>query len=377
MKDARRLLLPVGWIYGWIVSIRNLLFNLRVLPSTGFKIATISVGNLVAGGTGKSPHSIYLIKLLTGLPESQINFNQLAVLSRGYGRKTAGYRIISMHSSALEAGDEMLQLKKRYSDLTVAVDEKRVRGVNKLLETNRELKVVLLDDAFQHRYIKPGLSILLTRYGEPFYDDYMLPAGNLREFKKGYKRADIIVVTYAPARLTHIEKKVIIKKIKPLYHQKVFFSNVSYKDMVSLYNDNNMLPLFDKSMSIMVFTGIANPVDLINYLKEKVNEVIPLNFPDHHWFTLVDLMKIKGAFDAITNRNKIIITTEKDAARLQLPFIREELISYPVYYIPVEVKIDEEKEFEKEIIRSINSHSIPSQSQPGQSREGSKKNALP
>lgn len=358
----RFLLYPVAWLYGIVVYFRNILFDMGVLRSQSFPVWVISVGNLSVGGTGKSPHIEYLISILDKLSPRYKNMNitpgHTAVLSRGYGRGTSGFLLVDENSTAQEVGDEPKQIKQKFKDVYVAVDEKRARGVKKLLEINKDINLFLLDDAVQHRYVTPTFSILLTNYHKPFYEDHLLPVGRLREQKRGYKRADIILVTRTPQNLLDVEKKMVIKKINPLPHQKVFFSSVVYDEPKPVYSDSTHLPKIEKSTTVILLTGIANSNDLRKSLQSKAKEVIHYNFPDHHWYTLVDIMKVVDAFNNNPNPDKIIITTEKDAVRLNQASVVEQLGKLPIFYIPIHIKVREEAEFEEEIIRYLSSSKL-------------------
>ncbi|MBA3705462.1 MAG: tetraacyldisaccharide 4'-kinase [Bacteroidetes bacterium] len=333
MKLLRILVFPISLLYGVIVFFRNKLYDWRLLSSTEFTIPTISVGNLSIGGTGKTPHIEYLVRLLK--PEFYI-----ATLSRGYGRKTRGFILSDTQSSVADIGDEPLQYKKKFNGLRVAVDESRVRGIKKLLENFPSLQAVLLDDAFQHRAIKSGLSIVLTDYSKTYLKDYMMPSGALREFRCGIQRADIIIVSKCPEILLAIERKRLINAINPLPYQNLYFSYIKYGDFIPLYTNNNPFTkeyYIEHNYSALLLTGIANTRNLEHYLKEKLKQIVPAKFPDHHQFTKSDLGKVKELFNTITSQNKIILCTEKDAMRLQTPELKTILDTLPVFYMRIEV----------------------------------------
>ena len=359
MQTFRYLLYPFVLLYGIVAYFRNILFDIGLLPRRSFQAWVISVGNLSVGGTGKSPHIEYLIRIMEKLSPLYKNMNitaeHTAVLSRGYARATSGFLLVTENSTAQEAGDEPRQIKQKFKNVYVAVDEKRARGIKKLLEINKDINLFLLDDAMQHRYIRPAFSILLTNYYRPFYHDHLLPVGELREQKGGYKRADIIIVTRTPENIPDVEKKIIVKKINPLVHQKVFFSNVIYDAPAPVYKEYGKPAKMSKSTSVLLFTGIANANDLRKHLIAQCKEVEHQSFRDHHWYSLVDILKIVDAFSKIDNPDKILITTEKDAVRLHQSAIKEQLGNLPVFYIPIHVKIKEEAEFEEEVLRYLNS----------------------
>ncbi|HSY77343.1 MAG TPA: tetraacyldisaccharide 4'-kinase [Bacteroidia bacterium] len=361
MKNAKIFLYPFSLVYRVIVWFRNTMFDAGILRSQKFPIWSISVGNLSVGGTGKSPHIEYLIRLLGSLSSYKnlhITPEHTAILSRGYGRSTSGFILASENSTAQEIGDEPMQMRLKFQDVYVAVDEKRVHGIKKLLEINKDINLILLDDAFQHRYVKPSLSILLTNYYQPFYEDSMMPFGTLREPMGGYRRADIIIVTRTPQTLLDVEKKMIIKKIKPFPHQKVFFSHVVYQDMTPVYDVSLLGKTVTKETTVVLLTGIANANDFRKHLQKSAKEVIHISYPDHHWYSLVEIMKMIDIFNNVSNPDKIIITTEKDAARLHQSTMREQLEKLPVFYTPIQVKVKDEEGFEAEIVRQLGSYQL-------------------
>ena len=335
-----------------MLLLRNKLYDFGILPSTKFHVPIISVGNLCVGGTGKTPHIEYLIRLLT--PEFSI-----ATLSRGYGRKTKGFILSDEQSSAADIGDEPLQFKSNYPEVPIAVDEKRVRGVKKLLEHFPSLETILLDDAFQHRAIKPGLSIILTDFSKLYKKDFVVPSGTLREFSFGAKRADIIIVTKCPEVLLPIEKKRLLSEIKPLPHQHVYFSFIKYGEFLSLHseaiNPFSKAYYLEHHYSAVLLTGIANTQPLEYYLKDKLKNIVPVKFPDHHAFTINDLSTVKKIFDNIATANKIILTTEKDAMRLKASEFSDILNHMPVFYMPIEIDFyeQEKNEFNQTILNYV------------------------
>ena len=299
MKLLRLLIWPLSFLYGIAMLIRNLLFNFSVLSKTEFKEVTlIGVGNLSAGGTGKTPHIEYLINLLH--PHYKV-----ATLSRGYGRKTTGFQQASTTSTALEIGDEPKQFRNRFPiEIPVAVDANRVNGVKQLIQNFPFLEVVLLDDVFQHRSIKPGLQILLTDYAALFYKDYMLPTGYLREPKSGMKRADIIVVSKTPDFFSPLERKRIIQEIKLKAHQKIYFSKIVYGNLMPIENklDKEVLSLStftETNYSVVLLTGIANSKPLEYFLKDKVAALLPMRFSDHHEFKTAEILELKEVYKTI------------------------------------------------------------------------------
>ncbi|HVA99327.1 MAG TPA: tetraacyldisaccharide 4'-kinase [Bacteroidia bacterium] len=346
MKFLRFFLFPFALIYGGIIAIRNLFFDTGIFASTKASIPLISVGNLTTGGSGKTPHVEYLIRLLKN------NF-RVATLSRGYGRSSKSFFLATNDSTANDIGDEPMQFKNKFPEITVAVDEKRLNGIHQLLKINPELDVFLLDDAFQHRSVKPHLSILLSDYKKIFRDDYLLPIGNLRESKNGYKRADIIIITKCPETITIAEKENICSKIKPLSNQKIFFSFLKYGNIISLNNtETNVLNL---ETEILLVTGIANSLPLESYLNGKVKSIFPMRFRDHHTFTTNDIQQIKNNFELLKSQQKIILCTEKDAMRFLHSSLLKPLKKLPFYYIPIEIYFQEEdkKQFDKMVLQIV------------------------
>ncbi len=338
MKLLRIIAYPFSILYGLLLFVRNKFYDWGIFRSTGFKIPVISVGNLSVGGTGKTPHIEYLLQLLNA-------DYQTATLSRGYGRKTKGFLLSDTSSTASEIGDEPLQFKNKYPHIPVAVDEKRVRGVKHLLQLFPSLQAVLLDDAFQHRAIKPGLSIVLTDFSKPYFDDHVLPSGTLREFRSGIKRADIIIVTKCPEILLPIERARLEKSIKPKTHQQLYFSYIQYGEFLP-FHKTTITPFskayyFERHYSIVLLTGIANTQPLEYYLKDKAKAVVSVKFPDHHSFTVEDIENVRKIFDNIASANKILLTTEKDAMRLKTPELSEALNHMPLFYMPIEIKFHE------------------------------------
>lgn len=340
----RILLLPFTVIYGLVIRARNSLFDIRLLKSVSFKLPVIAVGNLSVGGTGKTPHVEYLIRLLK-------DRYKISVVSRGYLRKTSGFVLADDNSTAAMIGDEPKQYVNKFKNVLVAVDENRRHGIRKLLETHKELQAIILDDAFQHRYVKPGLSILLTDFHSLYTNDYLLPTGRLREPIKGAQRADIIIVTKTDPVFSPLSKRDVIEKLKPLKHQKVFFSFVAYTTPIPLHPNFPALD-FNPINTIVLFAGIANPYPLEQYLKRMCNELVTFYFKDHHSFTEKDIAEVKALYNNQFTKRKVLITTEKDAMRLKDPEVAHLFKGIPIYYIPIEVSFHfrEKEKFDKLII---------------------------
>ncbi len=343
------LLYPFSLIYGLVTYVRNKLFDWHILPSKSFGLPIISVGNLSMGGTGKTPHVEYLADMLK-------DEYTVGILSRGYRRKTSGFFLADESSDARTIGDEPMQFYNRYRGETVhvAVDEKRVRGTKKLLEKKPDIDVIILDDSFQHRWIKPGLNILLTDFFHPFYEDFVVPSGRLREFRAGAKRADIIVVSKSGKVLSPITRRTLVEKIKPTDKQELYFSFIDYGDPQPLPSLKEPPP-WGKTYAILLVTGIANPYPLEAKVAAECTELHKLQYPDHHKFNAEDAEKIKKTFEEIISQNKIIITTEKDAMRLSSSSILEILDDLPIFYWPIHVNLhNKDKEaFNRQILEYV------------------------
>lgn len=347
MNITGLLLLPFAVLYGLIVYVRNKMFDFKILKSKSFAIPVISVGNLSVGGTGKTPHIEYLINLL------RKDFI-ISTLSRGYGRKTKGFLMVDEAATSETAGDEPLQYRKKFPEICVALDEKRKRGIVKILEKNPETNVVLLDDAFQHRYVKAGLSILLTDYYKPFSNDYILPSGTLRESRSGMKRADIIVVTKCPRVISPITCKSMEEDMKIQHGQHVYYSYIDYGNLIPMNPFAEKIAA-EKFSTILMFAGIANPYPLEDQLKSIADTVETIRFRDHYQYQPKDMLKIKEMFESIFSKNKIIVTTEKDAMRINGTPLMNFFVNLPLFYLPIEVKFhkkDKDK-FEKQIINYV------------------------
>ena len=317
------------------MGLRNLLYDHKMLKATGFRIPVIVVGNLSTGGTGKTPHIEYLIRLL----KDQF---KVATLSRGYGRKTSGYLLVNGLSTATMVGDEPMQYHTKFKDILVAVGEKRADAIDNLLRTESKPEVVLLDDAFQHRAVNAGVNILLMEYDKVMDVDYPLPSGNLREWKSGMKRADVIIITKSPAILVPIERKRIFEHIEPASNQLIYFTYYKYGDFTKLTGKQNMMLMsssyyLEKRFTILLVTGIASPAGMIEYLRRHTDKLEVITFADHHQYSVRDIKKIQETFDNIANANKIILTTEKDAMRFKNPELEESIRSLPLFYLPIEV----------------------------------------
>ena len=327
---VRILLAPFSLLYGIGVSIHRFLYRKGVLKSVHFDVPVIAVGNLTVGGSGKTPHIEYLIRLLK-------DYLPIGTISRGYRRKTKGYLTIERHMNAEQAGDEPLQFKRKFPEIMVSVAENRVLGIPQMLMEREDIQTILMDDAFQHRAVQPGLNILLTNYDLPFTRDYLLPAGRLREWRSGYERADVIIVSKCPKEMDQEKRDTLIKEINPFANQKVFFSYYEYFNPYFLLNPSQRIKL-DEELDVLVLCAIANTSYLLDYLDDKVGYVAMKAFEDHHPFSETDLSNLKKSFEKFDSKRKIILTTEKDAVRLEIH--RKYLIEnqLPVFVLPIQVK---------------------------------------
>lgn len=347
MKSEFRInniLRPLGWLYGLITGIRNRLFDIGVLKSTAFRLPVISIGNITVGGTGKTPHSEYTATLLKDRYKT-------AVLSRGYGRHTKGFFMSDSHSDSGLIGDEPLQIKRRFPDLEVAVCSDRVEGIKRLIEMCAP-QVIILDDAFQHRRVKPSLNILLVNWHRNILDDAMLPAGYLRENVKGRRRADIIIVTKCPEQL---EKKAMVeltRKLKVKPEQQVFFTTPHYNRPYLI--DDAGTPLDLPQVPLLAVTGIASPALMKAELERQGHHVTLMDYPDHYRFTKQDIANITSRLESM-GQDAVIVTTAKDAARLQDLNLAEDLRK-KIYILPVGVRfLRDAQKFENTILQHVES----------------------
>lgn len=330
-------LYPFSLGYHLATSVRNVFYNLGIFKSKKFKTPIINVGNLSVGGSGKSPMVMYLADLLS-------KHYRTGVLSRGYGRVTKGYGITNYESNYKIVGDEAMQLFERFKNrFVIAVSEQRVPGAEKVI-SDMDLDVLVLDDAYQHRAIRPGFNILMTDYNDPYFKDFVLPAGDLRESRSGASRAQIIMVSKCPSDLTEEKKQYFVSRIKPAYNQKVFFSSIRYDE--NIFSVNKKLP--DNNLAyydILLITGIANPKPLVQHLAKFSQKVKHLKFKDHHNFSDSDIKNILAEYKKL-GEYKLILTTEKDYVRLKtFDYLRE-----LVYYWPINVSIDKQQEFNQIVL---------------------------
>jgi tetraacyldisaccharide 4'-kinase len=350
LKSFRILLLPFAVLYGLIIWIRNGLYNKDIFKSTSFGLPLIGVGNLSVGGTGKSPMVEYLVTHLK-------NHYKVATLSRGYKRKTRGYALANDEATAIDIGDEPMVFHQKFPDIPVAVGEERIVAIPQLLHDRPETEVIILDDAFQHRAIQPGFNILLTDYSNLFTRDFFLPTGDLRDLPGSYKRADIIVVTKCRPNLDDAEMKAIIEEIKPLPHQKIFFSCISYGTPYHIIH--HTFTYVDEQTEVLLVTGIANPRSLKKFLEERIQTYYMMHYNDHHIFTIDDWRDIVKRYKGIDAVKKILLTTEKDAMRLMK--FKSEIDGMPFYVIPIEHKFmyNQGNEFNEAVVQFIENFKKP------------------
>lgn len=342
-------LLPLSWIYGGMVRFRNWLFDIGLKKSQSFSIPIISVGNITVGGSGKTPHVEYLIRLLHDKVK-------IAVLSRGYKRKTSGYVLADKDTTMSEIGDEPFQMHSKFDDIYVAVDAKRVRGIEKLQneEPTKDVDVVLLDDAFQHRYVKPGINILLVDYHRLIIYDKMLPAGRLREPLSGKNRADIVIITKCPKDLKPMEFRVLTKAMDLYPFQKLYFTCINYDAPKGVFEDQQIAKEELKNYHALLVTGIASPKQMEHDLKPMVKSMQSLSFGDHHRFKNKDITRINEAFEQMPEP-RLIITTEKDAVRLKETDGLYEIVKKSIYELPIKVSfmLEQEDIFNDKIISYV------------------------
>ena len=343
------LLIPFSVVYGIGVFLRNKFFDTGIFTSREFPLPIISVGNITVGGTGKTPHVEHIVSVLK-------DEFRVAVLSRGYKRKSSGFVLASASSDAEEVGDEPLQIKKKFPEAEVAVSADRVGGVRKLCNYNKSIQAVILDDAFQHRWIKPGISVLIVDYNRPVMHDRLLPAGRLREGVSSKERASIVIVSKCPPGITPIERRIFKKDMDLSPWQSLYFTSFSYGDPLPVFKEGDPFPAKKASSAgepvVLMVTGIATPGILKKYLMDIFPEIVQVSFPDHHNFTGKDIQRIEKEWNMIGNKRKLIITTEKDAMRLQKTPGIDPLIKKNMYYIPVQVKFGEKNsnKFKKQIV---------------------------
>ncbi len=335
----RYLLFPFSLIYASITSIRNLGFDYGIFKSQNHNIPIICIGNLSVGGSGKTPHAQYVVNLLK-------NNYKVAILSRGYGRNSSSLQYVEVNSTPSQVGDEPLLIKQNHPDCLVVVEKNRNKGVKQILKDFPETEIILLDDGFQHRWIKAGFNILITSYFSPYYQDYVIPVGNLRESKKGAERAQIIIISKTPEQSKSTEKKGMLAKLNLFDNQTAYFSHIEYSKWKCINTNNELQD--DKTYSITLVTGIANAQPLVSHLQKVGHSVHHLEYADHHKYTTKDIDNILAKYNADKSTKKLILTTEKDAAKLRE--FKKQFGTENVYFSPIEVVLGQSEKFEKQIL---------------------------
>ena len=338
------LLSPIAVVYGAGVALRNALYGVGFLKGTHFNIPVISVGNLTMGGAGKTPHVEYIGRWLS-------QYIDVSILSRGYKRKTRGFLEANVHHRVEHVGDEAVQYKRKFPQLGIYVSESRVLGIPKILIDRPETQTILMDDGFQHRAVKPGLNILLTEFEKPFTKDYLLPVGRLREWRQGANRADVIIVTKCPPTITSAQKDSLSKELNLKEGQKLFFSRYLYGAPYHMFYPAMKVSIHP-NMEILVISGIAKTGYLLRYLEDRAALVKSIEYDDHHVFTNYEVAQLKKQFDALQGNQKIILTTEKDAVRLErhADYIRKEKL--PIYVLPAFVSFEEDEADFQQLIQN-------------------------
>ncbi|MBR0492408.1 MAG: tetraacyldisaccharide 4'-kinase [Muribaculaceae bacterium] len=329
------LLTPFSWGYGAGVWLRNAAFDVGLLPQEEFDVPVVSVGNITVGGTGKTPHVEYIIEAL-------YRRYHIAVLSRGYKRKTKGFILASNNMTPRDIGDEPYQIFSKFSGLiTLAVCESRRKGIRELLRIDPDINLILLDDGFQHRYVKPKVNIVLVDYNHPPYEDKLMPLGTLREPARNVLRGDIVVVTKCPSDITAMDIRMVKKNLALFPYQGLFFSNIRYADPIPVFPIQSpqitSLQWLREDDAVLCLTGIATPKPLVRYLRQFAARVKVMHFDDHHFFTRRDFSDIFKVYNQLEGKRKFIITTEKDAVRIMNNPYFPPTRRHCIFYIPMRV----------------------------------------
>lgn len=331
------LLRPLSWLYGALTEVRNWMFEHNILPVEEFDVPIVSVGNITVGGTGKTPH----VEYIAGMLDAELN---IAVLSRGYKRKTRGFVLANEKSTPESIGDEPLQIYNKLGRrVRVAVCENRRKGIKELMRQFPDIQLILLDDAYQHRYVKPKVNILLTDYSRPVYDDSLLPLGRLRESFHQIHRADMVVVTKCPRDMSPLDYRLISKRLELMPYQSLYFSGFAYGGLEPVFPDDRPyhadLSTLTAEDTVLLVTGIANPRGFVRHFRKYPFKVVVAHYPDHHDFSRHDIRELNAKFLSLPGMRKLIITTEKDAVRLSYnPYFPARLKPY-VFYVPVRVRM--------------------------------------
>ncbi|MBR6063641.1 MAG: tetraacyldisaccharide 4'-kinase [Bacteroidales bacterium] len=327
-----KLLYPFALIYGAVAAFRRWMYRRGLRKAYQAPIPTIGVGNLSVGGTGKTPHVEYIIRLL---PEHY----KIATLSRGYKRKTKGFVLANdidpQQLSAEMIGDEPLQFFTKFSHIKVAVDENRTEGIQQLLQRFPDMQYIILDDCYQHLQVKPDVNILITEYAAPYALDYPLPAGRLREFRSAARYADMVIVSKCPENLTEQQRAEMTELLKLQDNQQLFFTTMRYGELTALNECGKQLQISPQT-EVVLLTAIAHPEPMIKYLSEKFNIIHHYRFPDHHYFSAEEIAEIKKTYFSEKNQNRILVTTEKDSMRLIYGTLSKHLETIPLFSLPIE-----------------------------------------
>lgn len=355
--NIKKWLLPLSWLYGFVVFIRNKLFDWKLLKQKSYDIPVICVGNITVGGTGKTPHTEYLIELL------QPNY-RVAVLSRGYKRKSKGFVLADKDSTVDQIGDEPYQIKEKYPEVIVAVDSERQRGIETLLALtdNEKPDVILLDDAFQHRYVKPSFTILLTDYNRLMTKDKLLPAGRLREPVHYAEKANVVIVTKCPDGITPLDLRLLAKEIQVYPYQDLFYTSFRYGSLTPVFVENKEELSLRKMQNkdVLIVAGIANPRPFFRKVKRYAKQAETMEYADHYQFTAKDISDIKSRLITMGDKEKVIIVTEKDAARFRSMSDLDEDLKPILYYLPIRVSFvseEDKKLFNNKIVDHVRENS--------------------
>lgn len=340
---------PFSFIYGLVIDIRNKLFDWDIIHSEEFDIPIICVGNLTVGGTGKTPVTEYLIEVLS-------RDHNVAVLSRGYKRRTKGFQLATLKSSYLDIGDEPKQIKLKFPEIPVAVCEKRVDGINHLRELHPEIEIIILDDAFQHRYVEPWVNIVLMDYNNPIYKDHLLPWGRLRDRQSQMERADIVMVTKCPMEMTPLDTRIVKKNLELYPYQSLYFTRMKSDPPVPLFSDAAATDIL-LGGNVIVMSGIANPEGFTASLRKRYRIIDQLHFPDHHAYKMADIESLSSIL-AAAPPDTVIVITEKDAVKLtnrkKIPLeIRQRLFYIPIHLVFAD---DGERDFINKIGKYVESN---------------------
>ena len=341
MKLPPLISVPLSWLYGMVVHIRHKLFDLKILRSEEFDIPVVCIGNLTVGGTGKTPVAELLIERFS-------EHYRVGVLSRGYRRKTKGFVLSTPTSSARTIGDEPRQMKLKYPSVPVAVCEKRAEGIRLLRKAHPEIELIILDDAFQHRYVEPWVNILLMDYNNPVYRARLLPWGRLRDTRNQIHRANFVLVTKCPDDLNPLDMRIVINSLGLFPYQSLYFTRMRQGEITPLFADRAVGKVREGD-PVIAMSGIANPVPLLENLRKRFDVVAELTFDDHHTYRLSDMRRLEALFAAYPDA--VVLTTEKDAVKLTNRKKVPEAVQQRLYYVPIHVSFvaDSESEFLRQL----------------------------